>query len=159
MIEYGVRLIKGKFYALRVNNDTKLNHGSFVVVHTEKGEEVAVPVDPAKPFAAQVIKTIADPFVGKISIVKVYQGALTPDAAVVNARTGKGEKCSNLSVMIGKKSENISKINAGDIGAIAKLQQTVTGDTLCAANAKITFAPIAFSEPCISLAVTANKQG
>ena len=125
----------------------------------EKGEEVAVPVDPAKPFAAQVIKTIADPFVGKISIVKVYQGALTPDAAVVNARTGKGEKCSNLSVMIGKKSENISKINAGDIGAIAKLQQTVTGDTLCAANAKITFAPIAFSEPCISLAVTAKKQG
>ena len=115
--------------------------------------------DESKPFAAQVIKTIADPFVGRISIIKVKQGVLTPELAVKNTRTGKAEKCSNLSIMIGGKSETINKVNAGDIGAVAKLQNTMTGDTLCAASENITFDPIAFSEPCISLAVNAKKEG
>lgn len=111
------------------------------------------------PFAAQIVKTIADPFVGKISIIKVVSGALTPDMTVINNNTEKNEKCSNLGVMRGKKLINIEKLIAGDIGAIAKLQHSVTGDTLCAAAHLVTFDHIVFPKPCISLAVLSKKQG
>ncbi len=122
-------------------------------------KEITVKRDPAAPFAAQVMKTIADPFVGKISIVKVYSGTLSSDAAVVNAESGKNEKTSNLGLMRGKKMINIDKLCAGDIGALAKLQFTVTGDTLCASGNAVKFDKLVFPEPCISLAVTAKKQG
>lgn len=110
-------------------------------------------------FAAQVLKTIADPFVGKISIFKVYRGELTADTAVYNVNAGKAEKFGNIAIMRGKKLINVDKLCAGDIGALAKLQYTTTGDSLCAASDKITFEAIEFGEPCISLAVTAKKQG
>ena len=110
-------------------------------------------------FAAQVLKTIADPFLGKINIFKVFRGELKADTALYNVNKGKAEKFSNISVMCGKKLINIDKICAGDIGALAKLQFTSTGDTLAAASDKVQFPEVSFGEPCISLAVTAKKKG
>lgn len=122
-------------------------------------EEVEVPVSKDGEFAAQVLKTIADPFLGKINIIKVIRGELTASTAVFNINSGKQEKFSSINIMRGKKLEAVTKLSAGDIGAIPKLQFTKTGDTLCTPASKLEFEPIEFGEPCISLAVTAKKQG
>ncbi len=118
-----------------------------------------VEIKPDGKFAAQVIKTVADPFVGKISIMKVYSGALSSDIAAYNPNAEKSEKPGNVSIMRGSKLINVDKLSAGDIGVMAKLQFTNTGDTLCDASAPVVFDPIDFPQPCISLAVTAKKQG
>lgn len=123
------------------------------------GDTIEIKRDPTGSFAAQVIKSIADPFVGKISIVKVFSGTLTPDMTVLDTASGKTEKCNNLGVMSGKKMINIDKIMAGDIGALAKLQTAATGDTLCDTANPVEFEKLDFPQPCISLAVTAKKQG
>lgn len=123
------------------------------------GNPVSVKIDPAASFTAHVLKTIADPFVGKLSIVKVMQGVLKSDMSITNANTGKPEKCSNLGVMRGKKLIPVDQIEAGDIGAIAKLQHTATGDTLCSTNCVVKYLPLEFPQPCISLAVGAKKKG
>ncbi|MEA4852758.1 MAG: elongation factor G [Christensenella sp.] len=122
-------------------------------------DDTEIKIDASGTFVARVLKTIADPFVGRLSIIKVLRGTLTPDMTVTNANTGKPEKCSNLGIMKGKKLINVSKLPAGDIGAIAKLQHTATGDTLYAAGTAIKFPPIEFPQPCISLAVSAKKKG
>lgn len=128
-------------------------------VAVKDGEEIEMTADKSAPVAAQVIKTIADAFVGKVSVIKVYQGEISSDSTVMNEQTGKTEKCSNLFLLRGKKQISVDKVCAGDIAAMAKLQFTTTGDTLCAANNKVEFKAIEFGEPCISLAVTAKKQG
>jgi len=125
----------------------------------KNGKEIELKTDSAAPFAAQIIKTIADPFVGKISIIKIASGTLTSDMTVLNTASDKNEKCSNLGIMRGKKLINLDKICAGDIGAIAKLQNSVTGDTLCVQSNPVAIDPIEFPRPCISLAVLAKKQG
>ena len=110
-------------------------------------------------FAAQVMKTVADPFVGKISIMKVFSGTLTNATVPFNSREEKAEKPGPVYIMTGKNLTVADKIEAGDIGAMAKLQYTNTGDTLCDASAPIVFEAIDFPKPCISLAVSAKKQG
>ena len=109
--------------------------------------------------AAQVMKTVADPFVGKISILKMYSGTLSVDVAPYNTNAERAEKPGTVYIMRGKKLINVDRLNAGDIGAMAKLQYTNTGDTLCDAAAPVQFDAIEFPQPCISLAVTAKKQG
>lgn len=110
------------------------------------------------PFAAQVIKTVIDQF-GKYSIVKVYGGSIDANLSPYNSNAEKSEKPSAPYIMRGKKTIAVDKLNAGDIGALGKLQFTATGDTLCDASAPVTFAAIDFPAPSISLAVTAKKQG
>ena len=109
--------------------------------------------------AAQVMKTVADPFVGKISILKLYSGTLSTDISPYNSNAEHSEKSGTVYIMRGKKLINVDRLNAGDIGAMAKLQYTNTGDTLCDATAPVVFEAIEFPQPCISLAVTAKKQG
>ena len=123
------------------------------------GNPVVLKIDPAAPFTAHVLKTIADPFVGKLSIIKISQGTLKSDIQLTNANTGKPEKCSGLGVMRGKKLIGMSELVAGDIGAVSKLQHTATGDTLCSTSCVVKYKPIEFPEPCISLAVGAKKKG
>lgn len=124
-----------------------------------KGEEVTYTADPKQPFAAQVYKTVADPFVGKLSVFKVLGGELTAGHAIKNGNTGKSEKFGQIYVMQGKKQTGVEKLTAGDIGALAKLQHTDTGNTLCDEAHGVVFPDIVFPEPCISLAVSAKKQG
>ena len=123
------------------------------------GNSVTLKIDTSAPFTAHVLKTIADPVVGKLSIIKIVQGTLKSDMSITNANTGKPEKCSGLGIMRGKKLINIGELEAGDIGAVAKLQHTATGDTLCSTSCVVKFPPLAFPEPCICLAVGAKKKG
>ncbi|MEI6101166.1 MAG: elongation factor G, partial [Eubacteriales bacterium] len=123
------------------------------------GKPIELKIDVTAPFSGQIVKTIADAFVGKISIIKIVTGVLSPDMTVLNVTRDKNEKCSNLGLLRGKKLVPVDKLCAGDIGAIAKLQSTVTGDTLSAATNPVTFEPVVFPKPCISLAVLAKKQG
>ncbi|MBR3382087.1 MAG: elongation factor G [Clostridia bacterium] len=109
--------------------------------------------------AAQVMKTVADPFVGKISIFKVYSGSISAEVSPYNANAEKSEKSGNVFMMRGSKTIPVDAVVEGDIGAMAKLQFTATGDTLTDAAEPVKFDPIDFPLPCISLAVTAKKNG
>jgi elongation factor G len=115
--------------------------------------------DENKPFSAIVFKTVADPFVGKLSLFRVESGHLTSDTAVYNSNQDKTEKVGQIYLMRGKKQVPVDAINAGDIGAIAKLQYTVTGDTLCDPAHPVKLKGIDFPAPVISKAVEPKSKG
>ncbi len=121
------------------------------------GEETAVAVDPDAPFSAQVIKSVVDPYVGKLLIFKVITGKISSGDGVVNNTAEKPEKIGALYVLKGKKQEAVDRLEAGDIGAVAKLVYTNTNDTLAAADNKIKYDTIVFPQPVISYAVKAAK--
>ena len=104
--------------------------------------------------AALVFKTTADPFVGKLSIFRVYQGTIKSNSEVWNGAREQSERIGQLYLPRGKSQENVAEITAGDMGAIGKLSVTVTGDTLCARENPITFARIEFPEGYYSVAIT-----
>ncbi len=124
-----------------------------------KGEKTQVKCSPDGAFSGFVFKTVADPFVGKLSLIKVCSGKLTPATALYNATAEKQEKAGGLFTMRGKKQTNAPVVYAGDIGALSKLQYTNSGDTLCEQGAIVKFPPVAYPEPCISKAISAAKQG
>ncbi len=120
-------------------------------------EEKEIGVDANAPFSAQVIKSVVDPYVGKLLIFKVIQGKLTSGDSVVNNSQEKQEKVGALYVLKGKKQETVDCLSAGDIGAVAKLVYTNTNDTLAASGNKLVFEKIEFPTPVISYAVKAAK--
>jgi elongation factor G len=115
------------------------------------------PCDASAPFSAQVFKSVADPFVGKLSLIKVISGTLSGDTALYNANSEHSEKAGSISTMRGKKLTSTDKLIAGDIGVLAKLQYTSTGDTLCDAGKPIRYPAIDFPKPSISLGVAAKN--
>ena len=123
------------------------------------GNEVTLKCDENGPLAAVVFKTIADPFVGKLSLFRIFSGVLTSSSTLYNATKEKNEKAGGMFTLKGNKQTNVDKLHAGDIGALAKLQITSTGDTLCDPNNPILYPTIEFPAPCISKAVFAAKQG
>lgn len=116
------------------------------------GDLEFIPDDKA-PAVGFVFKTTADPYVGKINFVRVLQGSLALDAHVINTHTGNDERLHNLYFPHGKSHENAPLVPAGDICAIAKLADTHTGDTLCAASNKVELPPIEFPEPIYRVAI------
>ena len=112
-----------------------------------------------EPFSAQVFKTLADPFVGKISLIKVISGVLTPNTQFSNANCEKLAKAGSVSIMCGKKLTPTFKLIAGDIGVLTKLVDTKTGDTLCDPVHPIVFPWVTYPEPCYSMAIQAKKKG
>lgn len=112
-----------------------------------------------QPFSALVFKTIVDPFVGKLSIFRVISGELSVGSTIYNSNKEKSEKAGSLYILRGKKQIPIEKISAGDIGALSKLQHTVTGNTLSDMANPIVFEGIEFPKPSISLALQAEKEG
>lgn len=124
----------------------------------QKEDPIAVACDPAAPLAAYVFRTVADPFVGKMSFIRVYAGKLSADANVLNATTGATEKIGKLYVLLGKKQEEVASAAAGDIVVAAKISAG-TSDTLCAPERVLRFAPIQYPKPCYSLCVKAKFQG
>ncbi|MEG0862877.1 MAG: elongation factor G [Clostridia bacterium] len=124
---------------------------------TEKEETRACKTE--EPFSAFVYKTIADPFVGKLSLFKVMSGSLSSSANLYNANNDKTEKIAGIYVLRGKKQISTQLLNAGDMGALSKLQFTNTGDTLCDPAKPIIYPPITYPVPCISKAIFAAKQG
>ena len=108
-----------------------------------KGTEAAeYEVDPAAPLAALVFKTTADPFVGKLSVFRVYQGSVKSNSETWNSTKEQSERIGQLYLPKGKNQENVNEITAGDIGAIGKLSSTVTGDTLCSRENPVSFPKI-----------------
>lgn len=125
----------------------------------DAGDLVGVTCEPDAPFAAQVFKTVVDPFVGKLNVLKVFRGTLKAGSTVYNATTGKPERINQIYLLKGKKQEPVSELGAGDIGAVNKLAATNTGDTLCDEAAKIKFDPIHFPRPVLYMAIYAEKKG
>jgi len=111
------------------------------------------------PVAAFVFKTIADPYVGRLSIFKVVSGTLTSDSTLLNSNKQMQEKISQLYILRGKKQMPVSKLVAGDIGAVAKLQYTMTGDTLCDTSNPVTLSAIEFPQPTLALAIEPKSKG
>ena len=130
-----------------------------VVAEDAAGEPVEVTCDEAGPLAAYVFKTVADPFVGKLSYVKVASGTLKSDSALVNARTGEAERMGKLLYVKGKKQTDTTAIGAGDIGAVTKLPTAQTGDTLCEAGRVVKLPAPTFPTPTLSMAIRVAKKG
>ncbi len=106
-----------------------------------------------------VFKTIADPYVGKMSAFRVYSGTITADSVLYNPNKGENEKIGKLYMLRGKKQIEVKSVSAGDIGVVAKLDKTSTGDTLCKEGKNIILTGIEFPAPVLSMAVEAEKKG
>ena len=115
--------------------------------------------DVADSFAAQVFKTIADPFVGKLSIIRVISGAISSATALYNVNQEKPEKAGSILTIRGNKQIPVNMLQAGDIGALSKLQFTSTGDSLTEIGKPVLFDSIDFPAPQLSMAVYAKKNG
>ncbi len=111
------------------------------------------------PFAAQVFKTVIDPYSGKLSYIKSFRGILKSGHTVWNPNTETEERIGQIYVLKGKKMEAVDQLMAGDIGAVNKLNNTNTGDTLCDINAKVKFPAIHFPKPTLFMSVAAEKKG
>lgn len=122
-----------------------------------EGEEIAC--DENAPLSAVAFKTIADPFVGKLTYFKVQSGVLKPDSQVMNARTGETERIGKVLMVRGGKQEEVSALYAGDLGAVAKLATVMTGDTICATDHKITLPGVDYPAPCLNMAIRPKKKG
>lgn len=118
-----------------------------------RGEEVEVPPDGSGPLLAQVFKTTADPFVGRLTYFRVWSGTIKSHDQVWNAARGEEERIAQVFYIKGKEQEPVDEIRAGEIGAVAKLVHTVTGDTLSSKDAPLTMAAIEFPEPTLPVAV------
>lgn len=131
------------------------------IVGTKPGTDDIVERKPDsnEPLAAIVFKTIADPYVGKLSLFKVLSGTLSADSTVYNPNTDTKEKISHLYILRGKKQIEVDKITAGDIGAVTKLTNTNTGNTLCDPNHPIVLEGVQFPEPVLSLAIVPHAKG
>jgi elongation factor G len=109
--------------------------------------------DPAGPLAAQVFKTTADPYVGRLTYLRVFSGTLKADSHVWNANKNAEERLGQLFVVHGKNQEPVPALQAGDIGAVAKLAETVTGDTLTMREKQVKMPPLHFPSPIFNVAV------
>lgn len=124
-----------------------------------EGESTEVSVSETDPAAALVFKTVADPFVGKLSYLKVISGRIAADSQLVNAATGAPERIGKTLILRGRKQEDVPFIGAGDIGAVPKLQDVKTGDTLCSPARKVSLPGVAYPDPVLSMAVAPVKKG
>jgi elongation factor G len=116
-------------------------------------------VSDTAPLAAFVWKTVADQFAGRTTLFRVYQGVLTSDSTVRNATREVDERIGSLMLMQGKTPVPVPEVRAGDLGAVAKLKESRTGDTLAGAKPDITFAPMPSPEPVLSYAIEPKTRG
>lgn len=130
-----------------------------LATNLDNGDVEEIYCDERKPFSAQVFKTVADPFVGKLNMIRVFTGTLKSGMTVYNATTGEKERINAIYLMKGKKQETTDELVAGDIGAVNKLNNTNTNDTLCDESHKIKFYDIKLPKPVLTMAITAAKHG
>ena len=123
------------------------------------GSPVELSVNEDGAAAAIVFKTVADPFIGKLSYVKVVSGKISTDSQLVNMRTGNTERVGKTVMLVGKKQVDVKYIGAGDIGAIPKLTATNTGDTLCSPARKVTLDGVEYPNPTLRMAIVPAKKG
>ena len=123
------------------------------------GKEVERKPLKTDPFSAYVFKTIADPYAGRLSVFRVYSGMLKADSTVLNASIGAKERIGQVFYLMGKKQIPAHTMGPGEIGAVAKLRETVTGDTLSEEHHQIVFEKLRFAEPIISYALAPKSKG
>lgn len=141
----------GEAVDLLMNGITKL-------APSPKGEG-DIECDENGPLAAICFKTVADPFIGKMSFFKVVSGKITSAVKPYNPRTDEEEKMGKIVAVKGAKQEDITEISAGDIGVVTKLSGFKTGDTMCESKKPIELAPVVYPAPCYSMAITVLKKG
>lgn len=136
---------------------TPLDSGA---IEATKGEDVVeIPCDPAGPTVLRIFKTVADPFVGKMSFFKVYSGTVKKDSSYLNTTKDEQEKISHVYVPFGKKQKEVNELQAGDIGVFTKLAVTGTSQALCDKDYAVSFAPIEFPKSNYSKAVVSKAKG
>jgi elongation factor G len=123
------------------------------------GAESTVTASDSAPYAAVVWKTIADPFAGRITMMRVVTGTLKSDATVLNVTREASERLGHLLVLQGKTQTHVPELRAGDLGAVAKLKETQTNDVLADKAVKFRFAPMKFPEPVLSYAIEPKSRG
>jgi len=123
------------------------------------GEQQEREPSPDAPFSAYVFKTVADPYAGRLSIFRVFSGKLSADSNFQNASRGTRERFGQLLVIQGKQQKPIEACQAGEIVAVAKLKETLTGDTLCDERAPIVFEPVSLPQAVISFAIEPKAKG
>ena len=133
--------------------------GAYEGINPKNNEKSQRNANTSDPFSAMVFKTIADPFIGRLSMFRVISGTINSDATFYNSTQDKTEKINTLYVMKGKNQISVPKLQAGDIGAIAKLQYTMTGDTICDPLHPVLYSGFEFPQPCISMAVFPKSKG
>lgn len=116
-------------------------------------------ISSSEPYAAYVFKTIADPFAGRISLIKLYSGVMRSDNTYWNQTKGKNEKFGPLQIPQGKTMIPVGEIHAGDFFAVTKLKETTTGDTLCDPSSPIVFASVEIPEPSMTFAIEPKSRG
>ena len=125
-----------------------------VQVHTAEGVVPAKELVGESRLAALVWKTVSDPYVGRLNYFRVYSGSVQSDSHIWNPNRNREERIGQLYVLIGKRQEAVPRITQGDIGAVAKLQETSTGDTLTSKDNPVKLAGIQFPEPVFSAAIS-----
>lgn len=124
--------------------------------HTEKEEPRGN--DPDEPFSALAFKIVTDPYMGRLTYLRIYSGSITTGSGVLNANTGKKERFNRIVRMFANKREDLLEVKSGDIVAVVGLRNTRTGDTLCDPKKPILFETMIFPDPVISIAVEAQNQ-
>jgi len=125
---------------------------------TLNGKDVERPVKDSEPVSAFVFKTVADPFAGRVSYFRVVSGVVKNDANLVNVRTGAAERLAHIGALFGKTIQPVPELHAGDIGGVAKLKETLTGDTLADKASLIAYPPVRLPEPSIAYAISAKTR-
>ncbi|MBI5042456.1 MAG: elongation factor G [Nitrospirae bacterium] len=125
----------------------------------KNGNDIERQPSEKEPFSAYVFKTISDPYAGKLSIFRVYSGAVKADINVLNTNTNTKERIGQIFSLLGKKQIPALLLGPGDLGVVAKLKDTSTGDTLCDESNPIAFERLKFNEPIISYAIAPKSKG
>jgi len=135
-----------------------IDRGSIKGMAPGDGEEIEVNPKDEEPVCAFVFKTVADPYVGKLSYVRVFSGLLSTDSTLVNVNKGVQQKVGQLFLLLGKQQQPIGRVHAGDICAIPKLAETSTGDTLCHPSRLVMLPPLTYPEPVYQLAIAPKSR-
>ncbi|TMM25509.1 MAG: elongation factor G [Actinobacteria bacterium] len=135
-----------------------LDRGPITVIG-KGGETKERPCDPAGPTTAFVFKTVSDPFVGHVTMFRVFSGRVRPDSSISNATQNAEERLGQLFTQKGKEHESIAEVPAGDIGAVAKLQASHTGDTWSTKDDPVQLQPVELPEPLLAYAITPATKG
>lgn len=138
---------------------TPLDRGDKAGVNPKNGEEMVRKPEEGEPLSAQVIKTVSDPYAGRLTIMRIFSGTLTADSNFYNASKEAKERFGTLMLMQGKRQQTIKSAGPGEIVAVAKLKETLTGDTLCDPNNPIVYPVPETMNPIVSMAVQPKSKG
>ena len=128
------------------------------VMGKSNGKDVERKISDSEPVSAFVFKTVADPFAGRVTYFKVFSGVVKNDANLFNPKRGTTERLAHIGCLLGKTITPVNELHAGDIGAVAKLRDTLTNDTLCDKSTVVEYPAVALQEPSIAFAIEAKSR-